>query len=282
MTCRWVRQRPDQGWDVSEGITIDARPQVKVEQMLVSEEHSRLLIAAEGDNTLWSLSESSGKGTPLAQIQATKGQRWVPHSGSEVIILIEQQQAQLYSWADLTHISSISLKGIDPPLISRLVCWQHHRYFATLTEDLQGPTSNQRPAIHIWDSNDFAWTPVSRSTTALNAEPVKPLVDLGTITIRIFQVIGIIGDYFVFLDKDFWVCSVDLSLSRASLPRKHSASAAPSGFVSGPANVSWQGSFHGRRGSTGRQGRATTLPVEAMQVHEKKSSRSLLRLDRSG
>lgn len=258
VTCKWVRRNLDHSWSVSGSITVDTQPDNKIDQILASEKQSRLLISAEGNTSLWSISEGSGERRLLAQIEATEGQRWVPHGDNDTVIMVDQQQAKIYSWADLTHVSSISFKSIDPPFISRLVSWQHHRYFASFAEDLRGETSNKRSTIHIWDKNDFPSATVPRSTA--QPESIKPLVDLGTIAARMFQVIGIIGDYFVFLDKDFWVCSVHLNPTRA-FSRKHSASAGLS--VSGSANFnSWEG--FGHVSSAGQQNRATTLPVEAM------------------
>lgn len=148
---------------------------------------------------------------------------------------------------------------MDPSYVSRLVSWQHNRYFATVAGDTRGGTSNQRSAIHVWEKNDYASRAVC--APAQDILPVQALVDLGTITTTIFQVIWIVGDYFVFLDKEFWVCSVELNLTRGSF-RKQSAPAAP-GVLGSTVDAAGTGSLDRRRTRAGGGSRATTVPVEA-------------------
>lgn len=265
LTCRWVRRRPDQqGWDVSGGIAVGTEKGAKIQQVLASEEHSRLLISAEGKNVLWSIREDSRDNTVLAEFDAIKGQRLVSHRGSGCVILVEKAGAQVYNWKDLSRVSSISFKGIDPPSVSRLISWQHHRYFATIAEGSQGATPNQQSAMHIWDKNDFVPTAALPSSTGF-VKAVRPIADLGPVTTKILQVIGIVGDHFIFLDKDFWICSVDLNPTRASF-RKCSASAAQG--ASGAVNAGRvEGAGQRRRRSAGGRDRdrdrAMAEPVEA-------------------
>lgn len=83
VTCRWIRRRPDHGWDVSGSTTIDAHTGERIEQMLASEEYSRL-ISTEGKTTLWSINKDTQDRTSLARLEAVGGQRWMSDAGSGV------------------------------------------------------------------------------------------------------------------------------------------------------------------------------------------------------
>lgn len=147
--------------------------------------------------------------------------------------------------------------------MSRLVSWQHTRYFATVAEDTRGSTRNQRSAIHIWEKNDFASRAVRAS--AQDILRVQALVDLGTTTNTLFQVIGSVGDYFFFLDKEFWVCAVEPPSTRGPF-RKQSAPAGPGVLGSAVDDDDAGGgarlSLDRRRARAGGGSRATTVPVE--------------------
>lgn len=97
VTCRWIRRRPDHGWNVSRSTTIDAHAGERIEEMLASEEYSRLLISTEGQTTLWSINKNTQDWKSLARLEAVGGQRWVSDAGSGHLILLQDEEARIYS-----------------------------------------------------------------------------------------------------------------------------------------------------------------------------------------
>ncbi|KAI1074605.1 hypothetical protein F5B20DRAFT_586079 [Whalleya microplaca] len=205
ITARRVTKRPGEEWLTSD-VLLDIRPAKRVLQLLSSGKHNRILVATDEHNTLWPLGTQGSESTFVKRINGTNRPCWVSHVDSRNVILVEETGARVFSWMFLEHITTISFTSMDPPSISSIINLQHSRFFATISTDAVGTTSNNRHAIHVWDMDEF-------DATDLNCT-VKPAFDLGTLTFKVEQAIGVVNDRLVFLDKDYWVCSIDLATAR--------------------------------------------------------------------
>lgn len=206
VTARRVMRKLRNEWDISANLLLDTRPARKVSQILASGKHARLLLSTDKHDTLWPLDGKAGVGGFVNQIDGTDSQRWVPHINSQHLILVEEKGAKIFSWTTLELLKLVTFAALDPPLIFSTIPLHHPRFFATISKDVPDSTSNRRSAIHVWDMNDL--------NADGDAEAVRPAFDLGTIATKIEQSIGAVGDRLVFLDKDYWVCSVDLNPTR--------------------------------------------------------------------
>ncbi|KAI0123279.1 hypothetical protein BJ170DRAFT_687296 [Xylariales sp. AK1849] len=205
VTARRVTRRPQQEWEISD-ILLDTRPARKISQMLASGKHGRLLLSTDKHDTLWPLQGQVDGDRYLSRIDGTDSHRWVSHINGQHLILVGETKAKIFNWAALEYLTSVAFGQLDPPLISSTIPLHHHRFFATVSKDAPNTTSNQRSAIHVWDMNDFI-----ADDKPSNA---RPAFDLGTIATRVESTVGVIGDRLVFLDKDSWVCSIDLNPAR--------------------------------------------------------------------
>ncbi|KAH8196264.1 hypothetical protein TruAng_009566 [Truncatella angustata] len=182
VTSRRVFRNLGGDWEIS-NILLDTRPARKVSQLLSSSNHHRLLLSTIEHDTLWPLDESC-EPTYVNRI-----------AGSD------NSTASMFSWTNLEQLVTISFDSVDPSVAMSIIPLQHHRFFATVTKGRS--SRDAQSAILVWDMNDFSAT-----------EPlptVKPAFDLGTLAVRVEQPIGMISDRFIFLDQDYWVCSIDLS-----------------------------------------------------------------------
>lgn len=164
---------------------------------MASGKHSRLLLSTHKHDTLWPLGQEATIDGYVRRIEGTGGQRWVPNSNSEHLVPIAEKGAKIYSWATLELLRFVDFAALDPAIITPTIPVHHHRFFATASQDPLGSTVNRRSAIHVWVMNDIK--------AEGGAEPIRPAFDLGAITAKIEQTIGIVGNRLVFLDRDYWV-----------------------------------------------------------------------------
>lgn len=234
VTARTVARKLRGGWETSD-ILLDTRPARKVSQLLISSKHRRLLLSTTEHDTLWPL-DAAEQPDYVERIGGSENIRWVPHADTQRLVRVEETGASIFIWINLEQLARVSFTSFDPPHAISIIPLQHNRFFATTTKDHSA--TSERCAIHVWDMNDFSTT-----------EPlpiVAPAFDLGVLAARVEQPIGMISDRFVFLDKDYWVCSIDLS-------HVHGFSAKPS---------STTGSMPGLRSSR-RQSEASATSVSS-------------------
>ncbi|KAH6651738.1 hypothetical protein BKA67DRAFT_626167 [Truncatella angustata] len=209
VTSRRVSRNLGGDWEIS-NILLDTRPAIKVSQLLSSSIHRRLLLSTIEHDTLWPLDESC-EPVYVNRIAGSDNVSWVSHSDTHKLIRVEKNTASMFSWTNLEQLVTISFDSVDPSVTLSIFPLQHHRFFATVTKGRS--SRDAQSAILVWDMNDFSTT-----------EPfptVKPAFDLGTLAVRVEQPIGMINDRFIFLDQDYWVCSIDLSHVR-DISNKHS------------------------------------------------------------
>ncbi|KAH9909403.1 hypothetical protein F4778DRAFT_229652 [Xylariomycetidae sp. FL2044] len=209
-TARRLHLRSGDKWEPST-LLLDTRPASKVCQIIGSGKHGRLMISTTDHNTLWALEENK-KAAHLQQIDGSDRPCWVQHLDNKSLILVEETGVRIYTWANLDHVATIPFASLDPPLTSSIIPLQHSRFFATISKDQASTTANSRSAIHVWDMRDF--------TVTETPEAVKPAFDLGTLVHSIEHVIGVVYDRLVFLDKDYWVCSIDLNYAGEHIFRR--------------------------------------------------------------
>ncbi|KAK7927067.1 GPI inositol-deacylase [Apiospora marii] len=228
VTTRKVSRGPRNTWAVSEGM-LETRPGTKVEQIACSGKHGRVLVSTDDHNTLWAIGEGGQEISPpseyVKRIDGSTRPSWVQHANSDTLIRVMDFGANIYSWSDLRLIRTVSFTALDPPMTDSIIQLQHNRFFATISKDESsndgGRSSNQRSGIHVWDMAVFeaphATTSPEQSNGSINSTTttgkVKPAIDLGTLSTVVEQAIGVTNGRFVFLDRDYWVCSIDLTLA---------------------------------------------------------------------
>jgi WD40 repeat protein len=196
-------------WDVSEPL-IDTRPATTVTQILGSGKNSRLLLSSEKHNTLWPMPKR-GEEIWITQLSGHKTTRWLPHpSNADYLILMNEAEAQIYSWAKLECLCSVSLLTSNQPLtsIEHVVSLQHPQYFATIAKY----SPQDRPPqllIHIWNFTKLD----------LQSASAAPVCELGALSSTVEVIIGISGSRLIFLTGDYWVCSINLN--SGEIPVRH-------------------------------------------------------------
>ncbi|KAJ9137442.1 GPI inositol-deacylase [Pleurostoma richardsiae] len=211
VTARRVSRKSQHEWEVSD-ILLDTRPARRISQILASGRHSRLLLSTDKHDTLWPLDGTADGDKYVKRIDGRESPRWVPHINSQHLILVEETGAKIYAWQTLEHLASVTFAALDPPMVSSTIPLHHQRFFATVSRDPPDSTPNRRSAIHVWNMDDF--------NVGSNFSSIKPAFDLGTLVTKIEHTIGVVGDRLVFLDRDYWVCSVDLTPTRDLFRRR--------------------------------------------------------------
>ncbi|KAK7956103.1 uncharacterized protein PG986_005325 [Apiospora aurea] len=245
ITTRKVSRGPRNTWAVSE-VLLETRPGTKVEQIACSGKHGRVLISTDDHNTLWATAREAGRERPppseyLERIDGSARPSWVQHANVDTLIRLMDFGANIYSWSDLRLVRTVSFAALDPPMTNSVIQLQHNRFFATTsTDDTSSDSSslnkNRRSAIHVWDMTMFeaphTVTPEhSSSTSDSTGATVKPAIDLGTLTTVVEQAIGVANGRFVFLDRDYWICSVDLTMAPVTWNRNFATTgSAPGGM----------------------------------------------------
>ena len=138
-------------------------------------------------------------------------------------LIIKYERICVYSWLDGSHVQnlttgimnpnfSITTSSLEQPLIEKAtnLTLSHnqegaeHRFIVDFFEvENSASQLNHKPRVlKVWKASRTSATdfsPLSLDSTILSQ-----------LASNIFQIIAVAGDFFLFLDVDLWVCSVDL------------------------------------------------------------------------
>lgn len=197
-------------WETSDPIVaIDTAVQRRdvLKGVIISDEHSRILVSTENYNTLRSMPSHDGSSW-IAQLDGDGQNRWMPHpSKVQCLVRASRDLFVVYNWSDLQMISSITVPTDNS--FDRLAPLHHPPFFATIST---AATGSLEPAkynshdlagfsrIQIWDSKDLD-----------ASEPVKPIHQLDrALASEIEHIIGAFGFRMIVYTTDHWIASVDL------------------------------------------------------------------------
>ncbi|KAK8090906.1 hypothetical protein PG994_000411 [Apiospora phragmitis] len=229
----------------------DAATRMTTRKIACSGTHGRVLISTGDHNTLWDIGSGGVDGggqertPPSEYLERSDGSTrpsWVQHANADTLIRVMDFGANIYSWSDLRLVRTVSFAALDPPMTDSVIQLQHNRFFATISADDSSSNSsslnkNKRSAIHVWDMTMFEAPHTSapeQSSSGSQKSPgaeIKPAIDLGTLSTVVEQAIGVANGRFVFLDRDYWICSVDLTTAPVTWNRNFgTAGSAPGGL----------------------------------------------------
>jgi WD40 repeat protein len=246
VTVRRLSQRARGDWEVSPPL-FDSRPSSPVVQVLTSGKHARLLLVTESFAVLWPLGDAAKEeSSPIAQIERScSTARWVCDGDPDLLIYVGETEAVVYSWETLARCRKVNFAALHPPVITSVMHLHHPRFFATVSRDSSDRwNGTHRSAIQIWDMETVLASHDSTAAAAASSPPAKvqPAFDLSVLATLVLKTIGIYGDRFVFLDQDYWVCSMALPTDggrRSSLgsPPARSSRVPATSKSRGPAQV---------------------------------------------
>ncbi|KAK3935808.1 hypothetical protein QBC46DRAFT_322718 [Diplogelasinospora grovesii] len=199
---RRVVQRQRVVWDVSDELLADITlaGQGLVKQVLVSGQHSRLLVSTNRCDTLWPMPEQ-GEGVRIKQIEGYQKPHWVPHpSKSEYLFRITPTEFGLYTWSDLELVRCIK---VSPDIsFEQLVTLQSPLRFATNSKAERNSKTGKtgHASIQFWDFNKLE-NPMG---------PVEPTDQLNALSSNVDHIVGTFGSRLIFFTTDYWIASVDL------------------------------------------------------------------------
>ncbi|RYP02989.1 hypothetical protein DL765_010638 [Monosporascus sp. GIB2] len=180
-------------------------------------------------DTLWSLSPENME-EYIARTDGDTKPRWaVSPLNHDVLVRFEATTASFFSWKTLERVRSIDL----PPAqhnIDSLITLQHPQYLVTARRER--PHERGSPtAYHLWDFRDFMFQPQLTSTSRSGLATVQPALDFGALGLKVESVIGVANERIIFLTPDYWVCSVEIGLSKVDLNPATGSSRTTDGVV---------------------------------------------------
>ncbi|KIM97612.1 hypothetical protein OIDMADRAFT_105167 [Oidiodendron maius Zn] len=193
-----VRKQPT-GWETRDPL-VDIRAGTRVTNILASGKHSRLLVSTDGHDTLWQIPKNAGE-AHFVRFEIKEKRQWVQHATNpDQLILVTASEAKIYHWTTLEYISLVLLSNLTlhSAVVDRFIALHHTRFFATVTKDLSQIRSSQL-VIQIWDKD-----------INLNSGSVSSAYNFGTLSSTVEAVIGVVGDRLIFLNNNYWICSIDL------------------------------------------------------------------------
>lgn len=198
----------DVKWEAS-GAVLETKASAAVFQIMGSGRHSRLLISCQESEALWDIDEAKQFSAPISDLSRTKSprsRRWASHpSDPRYLVYINGSTADMHDWKTLQLVSSCALPKLDPGTITHLACSPHRNLLTTVTVDAQVSSEakvHSQKTIQVWDANDFSPGP----------DALFPICSWPASEIGLQEVIGIFNRRLVFLDDDYWVCSVPMNL----------------------------------------------------------------------
>ncbi|SPO03043.1 uncharacterized protein DNG_05724 [Cephalotrichum gorgonifer] len=209
VTGRTVVRRQRNKWDVSSPL-VDIWAGCLLTQVLVSKKHSHLLLSSEKHDTLWPIPKQ-GEGVWVERIGGRREPRWLSHpSNHDILLLIGDREAQIYSWTNLQRLASVSLSASPDSSIERLIPLQGSQRFITYARDTSTAAGPSQSAGQVWDLSKFV----------PDAEAVTPMEVNSALVSKAEVIIGVFASRLIFLTGDYWVCSISIESSE-DIPVRH-------------------------------------------------------------
>ncbi|KAL8372919.1 hypothetical protein RB599_000237 [Gaeumannomyces hyphopodioides] len=224
---------------------IQAESSSVIHQVLGSGTQSRLLVSSEKGDALWSFNGSptqkstAGGGTMVGEMAAATEQRnylvkrWASHPTQQLLlILAEGATIEMRYWA--TFATAVSWKAdVGAAKMTRLLCRHDPNmpFFLTIGEEDEGDGHRRRSVgavdlnqrtIQVWSTQDLVEpsppvsVSLSPSPSTLDYHP-RPICVISARQIELEEVIGVHHGYLVYLNTDYYVCSVPIHALASSV-----------------------------------------------------------------
>ncbi|KAI0430640.1 hypothetical protein F5Y09DRAFT_355828 [Xylaria sp. FL1042] len=180
--------------------------------IVVNPDNDRILLIGKSVDAIWELpsgaliktATSSHGGFRSAFNHPTNPDRFLTFSAST---------ARIFKWKDFDEITGengIQLHGPDHSLIPD---WLTHELYGSTAGIVQASEAIGRGGIQL-----YHW----RQPSFDSSESPLQAVDFDSLSSRLRKVVAVIGSTLLFLDTDFWVCSLDLtSFHQAPFAKRH-------------------------------------------------------------
>ena len=192
--------------DVSTGMAVagklmDLRADSSVRQIMLNPSNDLLLVSTEESNTVWNLKTKEVMTTRTWQ--PSPSYQWINHpTSAELRILVTINAATIMEWKTSNRVTSATLLPAvnDDPItqgVKNAFVFSEDGFLAVELSELYGERSTTQTLIFM---------------LADSADPfLTPLIDHHSISKEIVHLIGAHGSKLLFLDKNRWVCSVDVT-----------------------------------------------------------------------
>ncbi len=200
VTSRRIVKKSKTEWEFSD-IVLETSFTPPVSQDIASGWHSRLLLSAKEYDSLWKLSSETSEVSCVVNLAGSDKARWVSHATDPgALIRILGNKATIYGWKTLECLATLDLSGTDNMLHSYVIPLHHHHFFASFAKGQPRPGPASRASLQIWEFHNFN----------ADVSSVQPTMDLDWLAPSILDIVGVASNRLVFLNTDYWVCSVDL------------------------------------------------------------------------
>ncbi|KAI1364366.1 hypothetical protein F5Y08DRAFT_214267 [Xylaria arbuscula] len=228
VTCRKLTPEAQGNW-VSGGIIFEKTGLSYPSQTIFSSKHDLLLVSTDSKVMLWNLADPIANSyIACIEVERRRGTSWFsPPSNEDLLIYVNNGVATLYEWKTLTPIRSVRLAPYEdlPMSGESIISFQRSRYFATARAPKSGDF--MLGSWHqLWDCEDFQYkAELPRNTTREDKSgegtrggdnQISPVLDFKELDIKVDTVIGIYNERAVFLDRDNWVCSINIVPSEST------------------------------------------------------------------
>ncbi|KLU86058.1 hypothetical protein MAPG_05077 [Magnaporthiopsis poae ATCC 64411] len=259
-----------------------------IHQVLGSGIHSRLLVSGEEGDVLWSFNNGSpnhkstigddsmiGKRATETEQRNYRAKRWASHpTQRSLLILAEGATIEIRYWATFATVVSWKV-DVGTAHMTRLLCHDDPTmpFFLTVGEEGEGGGSRRRSVgaadmnrrtIQVWSLQDLV-----EPSPRVSSSPPSPLTDyrprpicaIDAREIDLGEVIGFPLGYLVYLNTDYYVCSLPIHPLASSTNdgqaarRRSSSSLLP---PDSPLSSGFRGGSHaGNTANTGRTSNST-------------------------
>jgi WD40 repeat protein len=214
----WKIQRNDQGTWMPMQKIMDCHVDGVIRQLFLDSSGDRLLVSTSVSDTLWKLSDTD-PASILASLPHTKRNQWKWVSDSQQnggISLLVENTLETYSWANFSNENKgpkIQLQHQDPGLLSdtievkNLMLEENGRYLIADYSHMYGDKSVAQ--LLLWDTHSLWRADHNDGASAPHDISLKPILRLPSQKIKAF--LGLAGSKLVFLDRNLWVCSINIS-----------------------------------------------------------------------
>jgi WD40 repeat protein len=215
----WRIQRTLQGAWMAKHKVLDCHLDGLVRQLLFNANGNHLLVSSSVADTIWDLSETDKSPSIFASLPHTgrKQWKWVSDMTQQKgLHLLVNNTLESFDWTRFPNEESVANKLCLPhqnrSLLSdnievrNLIIEENGRYLIADYSHVYGDKSVAQ--LLLWDINS-SWNPESNKTTLDHQKSLsEPSFILSSSQMK--ALLGLAGQKLVFLDRDLWICSIDL------------------------------------------------------------------------
>lgn len=185
-----------------------------VQQLLINPEGDTLMISTTSEDMIWSLTRKIAIGRLVwCRGSETSSYRWAS-VGGERLALYAGNTMHLFNWKTIEECASIPLRrkahskiGPDDEVLQDFSMDEANKYMICSFSRSAMPRSTS--SLEVWIN------PGPETTVPKALPPALSVLSLPNKHIEMF--LGLSQDRIVFIDKELWICSIDLTEIRGSL-----------------------------------------------------------------